>query len=212
MAGLVEAIRDIEDIKELERYLKKHSKTHYAVFETGIYTGLRVSDILKLKVSDVINKDYVEVIEKKTGKRKQFPLVKKLREILNEYIEYHGRKYNDFLFTISNRSTVYRALNKAVEKIGIEGNFGTHTMRKTFGYHHYKQFKNVALLQMIFNHSSPAITLRYIGITQEEINDSYDKFSYDKGIKQVDNRTLDRKLNKILKMLGGLNEYKEITD
>lgn len=57
-------------------------------------------------------------------------------------------------------------------------------MRKTFGYHHYKQFRDVALLQTIFNHSAPSITLRYIGITQEEINKSYDDFSYDSVVGQ----------------------------
>ena len=54
--------------------------------------------------------------------------------------------------------------------------FSTHTMRKTFGYHHYKQFNDVALLQKILNHSSPSITLRYISIYQEEIDSSYNSF------------------------------------
>ena len=53
---------------------------------------------------------------------------------------------------------------------------GTHTLRKTFAYHHYKQFKDVALLQKILNHSSPSITLNYIGIAQEEIDCSYLSF------------------------------------
>ncbi|MBO8430908.1 site-specific integrase, partial [Spirochaetes bacterium] len=55
-------------------------------------------------------------------------------------------------------------------------NIGTHSMRKSFGYHHYKQFKDVAMLQMIFNHSSPQITLRYIGINQDQIDNSYRQF------------------------------------
>ena len=50
-------------------------------------------------------------------------------------------------------------------------------MRKAFGYWHYQQFHDVALLQTIFNHSSPSITLRYIGINQEKIDDSYRNFS-----------------------------------
>ena len=61
-------------------------------------------------------------------------------------------------------------------KNGINGFYGTHTLRKTFGYHHYHKFKDVALLQKIFNHYSPSITLRYIGIDQEEINNSYLNF------------------------------------
>ena len=55
-------------------------------------------------------------------------------------------------------------------------NVGTHTMRKTFGYHHYQQFKDVAILQYILNHSSPSITLRYIGIEQDNIEATLQEF------------------------------------
>ena len=70
----------------------------------------------------------------------------------------------------------YRIMEIAAYRAGID-NVGTHTMRKTFGYWHYKQFKDVALLQEIYNHSSPSITLRYIGINQEDIDKSYQNFS-----------------------------------
>ena len=53
---------------------------------------------------------------------------------------------------------------------------GTHTLRKTFGYHYYKKFKDIAMLQKIFNHSNPAITLNYIGIEQDKIDESYKNF------------------------------------
>ena len=58
----------------------------------------------------------------------------------------------------------------------VEAKTGTHTMRKTFGYHHYKKFKDIAMLQKIFNHCSPEVTLRYIGIEQEQIEESYTQF------------------------------------
>lgn len=61
---------------------------------------------------------------------------------------------------------VYRILNDAAEYLGRD-NIGTHTMRKTFGYHHYKKFKNISILQDIFNHAAPSITIRYIGINIE---------------------------------------------
>lgn len=54
---------------------------------------------------------------------------------------------------------------------------GTHTLRKTFGYHFYQQYKDVAVLQQIFNHSSPAVTMRYIGITQDIIDEKVDNFT-----------------------------------
>lgn len=58
----------------------------------------------------------------------------------------------------------------------MEEKIGTHTLRKTFGYHHYEKFKDVVMLQKIFNHSSTEITLRYIGIEQDEIDESYVNF------------------------------------
>ena len=75
-----------------------------------------------------------------------------------------------------DRSQVYRFINDVCLKLGIKVNVGTHTMRKSFGYHHYKKFNDVALLQKIFNHSSPSITMRYIGIAQEELDASYLNF------------------------------------
>ncbi|HNZ54779.1 MAG TPA: tyrosine-type recombinase/integrase, partial [bacterium] len=67
-------------------------------------------------------------------------------------------------------------LNKAAGELGIE-EIGTHTLRKTFGYHFYQKTKDVALLQNIFNHSAPSVTLRYIGINQDIIDSAIDEFS-----------------------------------
>ena len=70
----------------------------------------------------------------------------------------------------------YRIISTAGANVGLE-EIGTHTMRKTFGYHHYQQFQDVALLQQILNHASPSVTLRYIGISQDNIDQSYYNFS-----------------------------------
>ena len=136
-----------------------------------INSGLRVSDILKLKVEDVIDTDFVRLREKKTGKYKMFPLRADIKKLLAQYTK--NRKLSEPIFMGNkgaklDRSQVYRMINRACTALGIEGNVGTHTMRKTFGYHHYKQFRDIALLQTIFNHSSPQITMRYIGITQDK--------------------------------------------
>ena len=178
--NVVEPIRNRNDVKNLEKYLSFQSSRNRMIFVFGINTGLRVSDILALNVEDVLNKEFVTIIEKKTGKYKKFPLNKKLQVLLKEYLI--NKKVGSPLFIGKkhkrlHRSQVYRFLNDAGKAIGLnEIQIGTHTMRKTFGYHHYKQFNDVALLQNIFNHSSPSITLRYIGISQEEINASYNKF------------------------------------
>lgn len=178
--NIVEPIRSKKDITKVENYLACQSKRNQLIFVFGINTGLRVSDILALNVEDVLNKTAVVIREKKTGKYKKFPLNNKLQKLLKEYLLdkevgeplFIGKKHKRL-----DRSQVYRFLNNACKKVGINDILiGTHTMRKTFGYHHYKQFNDVALLQNILNHSSPSITLRYIGISQEEINLSYSKF------------------------------------
>ncbi|MDI6508921.1 tyrosine-type recombinase/integrase, partial [Bacillus wiedmannii] len=69
----------------------------------------------------------------------------------------------------------YRILNNCADMVGLE-NIGTHSMRKTFGYHYYKKTKDVAYLMTIFNHASQEVTKRYIGITQDEIDASMQGF------------------------------------
>lgn len=97
---------------------------------------------------------------------------------VKEYI--HGKNDDDYLFpSLRNpkkpldRHQAYRIINQAARACGVTERIGTHTLRKTYGYHFYKRYGDVAMLQEIFNHSSPSITLRYIGIHQDEI----DKFT-----------------------------------
>ncbi len=186
MKNLVEPIKSKEQLRKVEEYLAKKSSRNRLIFIFGINSGLRVSDILGLNVEDVRNKTFVEIKEKKTGKYKRFPLNKKLQKHIKEYLPYREKLYaigeENPLFLGKkhkrlDRSQVYRFLNKACKDVGIKNiNIGTHTMRKSFGFHFYKQYNDVALLQKILNHSSPAITLRYIGIAQDEIDKSYKNF------------------------------------
>ena len=186
MKNVVEPIRNKKDLERIEEFLERHSKRNRLIFAFGINTGLRVSDILGLNVEDVDGKSYVEIKEKKTGKYKRFPLNTKLKALIKDYLQNERCKNyslaeNEPLFLGKkhcrlDRSQVYRFLNEACQQLGITANVGTHTMRKSFGYHFYKQYNDVALLQKILNPSSPAITLRYIGIAQEEIDFSYNNF------------------------------------
>ena len=75
-----------------------------------------------------------------------------------------------------DRFGAYYILKTDGKAVGLQDKIGTHTLRKTFGYHHYKKFKDIAILQKIFNHSNPTITLRYIGIEQDQIDESYNNF------------------------------------
>ena len=74
-----------------------------------------------------------------------------------------------------NLISAYKILRAAAEYVNLD-DIGTHTLRKTFGYHFYKQTKDVAMLQEIFNHSDQRTTLRYIGINQDAMNNAMKKF------------------------------------
>ena len=178
--NIVDPIKSRKDVNRIENWLKKHSMRDRLIFAIGVNVGLRVSDILNLNISDVYNKTYVVIREQKTNKYKRFALNNKLQRLLNEYLK-DVPISNKPLFSGNNgeriqRSYVYKFLNDAAQAVNIKENIGTHTMRKTFGYHYYKQFNDITLLQKIFNHSSPYVSLAYIGITQEDIDSSYMNF------------------------------------
>lgn len=167
----VDPIRDIEQIRKMKDYLLTRNYRDYLLFILGINTGLRISDLLNLKVSDVKDKYHIIIKEQKTGKEKKFMLSDQMRLEIERYIEHKGA--GEYLFNSKrnrsasiDRTMAYKILNEAAEATGLETKIGTHTLRKTFGFHLYQQKKDVALLQYLFNHSSPSVTLRYIGINQ----------------------------------------------
>lgn len=169
---IVQPIRNREQIEQLKIVLRNQSYRNYFLFVFAINSGLRISDILPLKVSDVKDKDHITLIEKKTDKHKRFLINSVLKEEIDKYIP--GMGLDDYLFPSRNRQKnkpisrvmAYIILNSAAKQIGL-CEFGCHSTRKTFGYYFYQKYKDVAMLQRIFNHSSPAVTLRYIGIDQD---------------------------------------------
>lgn len=175
----IEPIRDKKDIKAMKNELMKQRYRDYMLFVFGINTGLRISDIVPLQVRDVRDCTHINLVEKKTGKERRIPLnFDLIRELENYYGDMTG---NDYLFPSQkgghiSRKQGYRVIRQAAEKVGLE-NIATHSMRKTFGYHHYKEHKDIAILQKIFNHSTPSITLEYIGINQDIIDESLKDFS-----------------------------------
>ncbi len=179
---LVEPIRDKKDIETVKRILKENGTRDFLLFLMGINVGLRISDFLKLKVGNVRNRDYIAIKEQKTGKYKKFPITDSFKPVLEEYIR--DKKDDEWLFSSQRgdnkpitRIQAYRIINNACAKAGISGKIGTHTLRKTFGYHFYQETKDVALLQCLFNHSAPSITLSYIGINQDIIDSSLRSFA-----------------------------------
>ncbi len=179
----VQPIRDLKEIETIKKLLKQQSLRDYCLFVMGINSGLRISDLLKLTISDVIEnnklKDRIRLREKKTNKFKDFPLSEKTKSAIKEYLKSRDYKPNEPLFISRKnkgflmRQQAYKIINNVAKAIKIKDKIGTHTLRKTFGYHAYNNGYDITLIQKLFNHSSPSVTLRYIGITQDEMDDVY---------------------------------------
>lgn len=181
---VVQPIRDKELIKDVAEYLKNRNERDYVLFAMGIYTGLRISDLLKIRVRDVQGVEHLVVTERKTGKSKRVKLSPTVREIINDYLANREPERYEFLFKSRNRKNrpisrerAYAILREAAEAFDMKS-IGCHSMRKTFGYHVYKNTKNVALLQDMFNHSAPEITLRYIGVNQDTHDKAIDSLDF----------------------------------
>ncbi|ARD47585.1 tyrosine-type recombinase/integrase [Sporosarcina sp. P33] len=173
----VEPIREDEDVVAMANYLKERNERDYVMFLVGIYTGLRISDILPLRAADV-EKTHLVLFEKKTSKMKRIILHPQLKKVLRDYTM--NMKRTQLLFPSRktgrgkkqkpiSRKRAYEILKSASEDLGFEIRIGTHTMRKTFGFRYYQQHKDVAELQEIYNHGSQTETLRYIGVMSERI-------------------------------------------
>ena len=179
----VEPIRDRKKIDQMYYYLKGKDPKYGVLFKFGLNTGLRISDILPLKVEDVYNsdgsfKEYLVLKEQKTDKEKKIKLNNAIRKTLDDYTTQQELNNTDYLFHSRKgghigRVQAYRVLKEAAEALGVE-NFGTHSLRKTWGYWTYKLSKyNIGLIMDTFNHSSQAITLKYIGVSQDQKDELY---------------------------------------
>lgn len=171
---------------------KKYSALRdFVFFAVGINIGLRASDLLKLKWGNIITPDgsfrddpYNYIQEDKTEKFRYLVLNDDVKKVLSFYLKQldslnipHGP--NDLIFDslytkeVINPRSMTRILKKAAEAVGITYNVGTHSLRKTFGYNYFQATHDIITLQKVFNHSTPATTLRYIGIMDEEITNAY---------------------------------------
>lgn len=176
----VEPIKDIESIENIRKVLAKSSQRDLLLFVLGINTGIRISDLLTLKVCDVWEKgqvkEFLYLYDEKRQEGNLHYLNRKVREELEKYITLTPLKENDYLFKSQKddlpitRQQAYRIINQAARDAGVLGKVGTHTLRKTFGYHAFRAGVAISLLMKIFHHYSPAETLKYIGVDKEETN------------------------------------------
>ena len=182
----VQPLRTKTDIEKIKGVLKERNLRDYALFVLGLNTGLRVSDLLRLKVKDVVEpterdvkiKNRLEVVEKKTRTTNDIPIYTAARSALREHLRKSMLIYKEdsplFPSRIGRgsraitRYMVWLVLRLAAQEVGIREKVGTHTMRKTYGYQLFKQGVDITRIQKMLNHSSPEITLAYIGITKDE--------------------------------------------
>lgn len=177
MSGVVQPIRSKRDIDKMKKALAGKPRD-LLLFIFGINSALRISDILKLKVGDVRGKESISLKETKTRKSKRFHLNVSIKKAVAELIPSTADD-NDWLFPSRkgdkaiSRIQAYRILNAAADRAGLNIEMGTHTLRKTFAFHAYKNGTDLALLQTILNHSSQRETLVYLCIEQKQIDDVY---------------------------------------
>lgn len=188
----VQPIKNVEKIALMKTILSQgdFGERNVLLFSIGINTAYRISDLLSLKLRDVLEiyrqkvrvKSRLKMTEQKTEKNNSVILTKKLQKdiwdfVSKEHAEWIAQQDLDhYLFTSRKKNAGeqpltrqhgWHIISEAGKKAGLE-NLGTHSMRKTFGYHLYKNGVGLELIQLLLNHSSPRITLRYIGIEQED--------------------------------------------
>lgn len=184
----VSAVKDLVVVGQVSRLLEKHYSKQFAqVWDLGINLALRITDLLNLKFEDEVSQHgerYIVTRERKTGKMAMIKLNHKACRIIDEirsefpshiYIfqSYRSARVKNKPPAPIDRSNVRRAF-AAIGDI-VDVHLGTHSMRKTRGYHMYQQTGKIEPVQKMLRHSSPAVTLRYIGIEQVDIDRSFDE-------------------------------------
>ncbi len=176
----VEPIRRLKDIKAIKKLLSDEPR-NLLLFTMGINNGLRVGDLLKLKVKDVHNLkpgQTITIKENKTGKDNILMVNKTLHKTIRNYLDKIQPDDGDYLFASrkTRKPLTIQAVNGLIKKwtrqINLKGNYGAHTLRKTFGYIQRTEYRvGFEVLAKRFNHSSPAVTMRYLGLTSGEITE-----------------------------------------
>ena len=176
----VEPIRDEKAIQSIKRLLSNKPRD-LLLFTLGINNGLRISDLLALKVGQVRGLkpgQSITVREQKTGKSNVLMMNRTSHKALERYLAEARPGDYEYLFksqkgenkpiTVSYANGLMKSWAKA---LNLKGNYGTHSLRKTFGYIQRTKY-GVAweLLAKRFGHSSPSTTLRYLGLTDHEVN------------------------------------------
>ena len=187
--NFVEPIRDRKRIAQIKNQLRGEGRYRdLLLFVVGINTALRISDLLQLRVSHFMDEhNHIRrrsvIKEEKRGKRQEIVINDSIREALDEYLSAYPGITSDpdnFVFFNSRANTfrepikrgqAWKFITSICADIGLRGNFGTHSLRKTWGYHARMSGVDLALIMYKLNHASLAYTKRYLGITDDELEE-----------------------------------------
>lgn len=178
----VEPIKEIKQIQTIKKLLAENPRD-FCLFTLGINTNLRASDILRITAGNVRNLkpgDTLQIREKKTKKARSITLNKKVVEAIYSLLNSIDYQDSDYLFKSQRGVLTVPSVNRLVKdwckEINLQGNYGSHTLRKTFGYMQRTQLNTgIPALMVMFNHSTQKQTLDYLCIQPEEIKDAYMK-------------------------------------
>lgn len=175
----VDPIRNLDHISSIKQLLASRPRD-LLLFTLGINNGIRTGDVLRLKVKDLAGKrigDTISVKESKTGKTNTLMVNKSVYKALTSFLASDNFEPDDYLFksrTGKNKPLTVQTVNRMVKSwtraINLCGNYGAHTLRKTFGYIQRTQYGvGFEVLCKRFNHGSPTVTMRYLGISDSEV-------------------------------------------
>jgi integrase len=175
----VDPIRKTKDIKSISKHIQDNPRDHL-LFIMGVNNGLRTCDLIKLKVSQVRNLkvgDTLSIKESKTGKDNILVINKTVFKALKHYLEKVQPNDEDYLFPSRKGNShigtqrVSKLVKKWTNEINLKGNFGCHSLRKTWGFVQRTKFGvGFEIICKRYNHSNPSITMRYLGIQDKEVH------------------------------------------
>lgn len=190
----VEPIREVKKIAQIKNILRDRKDIRdLLLFELGINSALRISDLLSIKVGDLFEtdlsvKDFFDIREEKTNKMSRVTITPKVKETLALYRQTYPNivtSPENFIFFKKKtyplgsesigRKTSWLFLSRICEEVGLRGNYGNHSLRKTWGYQARMNTIPLEIIQHKLNHSSLAMTQKYLGITADEIREACEK-------------------------------------